>query len=262
ILDVIRVTGFSKEEADPFMAELMLNYEGEVVVSDEGGIYYEFPAMRKTALNEVVSSPPPVWQYHETIPPFTGNDPGSNVLIAGLNAFNLVMSTVAISNSWTIEKFRYIFTVASSNIPPELMPPMPHGTPLLLGWIPFIFSSVLFLIPVVRALGRGAKKREVDAKNGKRGLIRAILNKLSINGIKEDVLKKSWMEQAKAKVDEKEFNREIVRLGGEAEINDQEAAVVYRFRAVEDEMKALKEARQKAALSETYVGEVVFNSAK
>ncbi len=42
LLDVMRVTGFSKEKADPFMAKLMLNYDGDVSVSEEGGIIYEF----------------------------------------------------------------------------------------------------------------------------------------------------------------------------------------------------------------------------
>lgn len=261
MLDIMRVTGLSKEEADPFMAELMLNYEGDVVVSDEGGIFYEFPALRKSALNQSPPSPPPVWHYREVLAPFTGNPAGSNALIAGLNGFNLIMSLIGIANSWTIDKFRYIFTVASSNIPPELLPPPPDGTPLIFGWIPFIFSSMLFLIPIVRALNRGNKQRQVDVKNGKRGLIRAILSKLGVNGIKEDVLKQSWMEQSNAKVNEKEFTHEVIRLGGELELNDHDAPV-YRFKAVEEEMRALYAARQKAQKSETYVGEVVFNSAK
>lgn len=261
ILDIMRVTGLSKDEADPFMAELMLNYDGDVIVSDEGGIYYEFSDLRKSALNEVTGSPPPIWHFKEVLPPFTGNTASSNALIAGLNGFNLLMSMIAISNSWTIEKFRYIFMVTSTNIPPELLPPMPEGTPILLGYIPFIFSSVLFLIPLLRAFSRGAKKREVDAKNGKRGLIKAILNKLSINGIKEKILKQSWAEQACAKVDEKEFTREIVRLGGEVELSDNDD-VVFRFKAIEDELNALKKARQKASQNEAYVGDVVFSSAK
>ena len=31
------------------MARLMLDYEGDVGVSEDGGIFYSFPAMRKTA---------------------------------------------------------------------------------------------------------------------------------------------------------------------------------------------------------------------
>jgi hypothetical protein len=37
--DVMRVTGLPREQADPMMARLMLDYEGDVAVSEEGGIF-------------------------------------------------------------------------------------------------------------------------------------------------------------------------------------------------------------------------------
>ena len=49
LADVMRVTGLPREEADPLMARLMLDYEGDVEVSEEGGIIYRFEALRKTA---------------------------------------------------------------------------------------------------------------------------------------------------------------------------------------------------------------------
>lgn len=261
LIDLMRVTGLSKDEADPFMARLMLNHDGDVTVSEEGGIIYEFPAMRKTAIAEPTMSPPSIWQKREVVPPFTGNESGSNLLIAGLNGFNLFMSTVAISNGWTIEKLQYILTTSSSRLPPELIPPAPEGTPLILGWIPFIFSSILFVIPAVRALFRNHKKREIDAKNGKRGLIRAILSKLGFNGIKEEALRQGWSEHARAEPDTKEFTREIIRLGGELELDEKDVPI-YRFRAIEAELTALERARRKASQDEALVGEVIFSSAK
>lgn len=260
LIDLMRVTGLSKEEADPFMAKLMLNHDGDVQVSSFGGIYYEFPAMRKTALHEHVSSPPPVWHKREVLPPFTGNETGSNFLIAALNGFNLFMSSIALTNGWTVAKLKYIFYVASSKMPPELLPPPPPDSmPLVLGLIPFTFSIALFLIPVFRALMRGKKKQEVDVKNGRRGLIRTILSRLNIGGIKEETLRKSWVEQAESDPSEKVLVQEIIKLGGEMEVSDQP---VYRFEAIEAELKALEKARSIASESEARVGEVIFSSAK
>ena len=261
LIDLMRVTGMAKDKADPFMAKLMLNHEGDVSVSEDGGIIYEFPAMRKTSLKENVSSPPPIWYRREVVPPFTGNNTSANVLIAGLNGFNLFMSTVAITNGWTVEKLQYIFTTASSRVPPELIPPAPEGTPLVLGWIPFIFSSLLFVIPAVRALFRNSKKREIDAKNGKRGLIRAILSKLGLGGIKEETLRQGWVDQAKAEPKGKELTHEIIRLGGELEFDEKDIPI-YRFKAIEAELKALESARKKASTDEALVGEVIFSSTK
>jgi len=261
ILDVMRVTGLSKEEADPFMAKLMLNHDGDVLVSEAGGIYYQFESMRVSALRERAISPSPIWQTREVLPPFTGNTSGSNMLIAGLNGFNLMMSMVAISSSWTIEKLKYIFMIASSDIPLEYLPPAPEGTSLLLGWIPLIFSSALFLIPISRAVNRPRDKRSVDAKNGKRGLLRTILTKLGIAGIKEKVLFDGWTEQANAQPSESELTKEIIHLGGEMELRDGETPV-YRFAAIEAEIRALEAARKSASMSEVSAGEVVFSSAK
>lgn len=260
LLDVMRVTGFSKEEADPFMAKLMLDYEGDVLVSEQGGIYYEFVAMRKSAEREFHQAVPPIWHKRELMPEFTGNPAGSNMLIVLLNGFNLLMSSVAIANSWTVEKLQYFFAIASSKVPIENLPSPPEGVPLVLGWIPLIFSATLFLIPIGRALTRPKKKREIDNKNGKRGLLRVILSKINPRGIKEDVLKQGWTEQAKAPVDEKEFMREIIRLGGDIEMN--EATPTYRFHALEAELKALENAREKASNKEASIGEVIFNSQK
>ncbi|MCA9507577.1 MAG: hypothetical protein KC505_04045 [Myxococcales bacterium] len=258
ILDVMRVTGFSKEEADPFMAKLMLDYDGDVIVSEEGGIFYEFVSMRKSSQSEINVSVPPIWQKREVVPEFTGNPAGSNMLIAGLNGFNMIMSSVAISNGWTVEKLSYYLTLAKSHMVPELLTPPPQGVPLLLGWVPLIFSATLFLIPLFRALNRPMKKHQVNVKNGKRGILRAILSKMGRRGVKEEELKKAWVEQARAQVDDREFTKEIIRLGGELDTND--AELNYRFEMIEAELKALESARKKASSSEVSVGEVIFSS--
>ncbi len=258
LIDLMRVTGLSKEEADPFMAKLMLDYDGDIIVSEEGGIFYEFASMRKSAQHEIVRPAPSIWHQREKLPAFTGNTTGSNLMIIGLNGFNLLMSSVAIANQWTIEKFRYVLAVSQTDLPAHLIPPAPEGTPLLLGWVPFLFSSALFLIPVSRALLRGKQQRDVNNTNGKRGLLKIILSKLGFGGIEEQELKKGWVEQAQAPVEEKEFNREIIRLGGDLDIESGKS--IYQFNAIEAEVKALNTARKQASAKEVSVGSIVFSS--
>ncbi len=261
ILDVIRVTGLSKEAADPFMAKLLVEHDGDVKVSLDGGIYYEFAAMRKSALDEQAIPAPPIWHRREKLLPFTGNRPGSNILIAGLNGFNLVMSSVAIASGWTIEKFRYFFLAAKSGIPIDQLPPPPEGVPLLLGWIPFIFSLALFAIPVLRAMNRGQKRQKINRNNGKRGLIRVILNSLGFKAIDEGTLARGWTEQAQVPPGDKELTQEIVNLGGEAEVSE-DGKVTYAFKALESELAALENARKRTGERGVHVGDVVFSSLK
>src|SRR5580704_1581797 len=93
LADVMRVTGFPREQADPLMARLMLDYDGDVAVSEEGGIVYRFAEIRRTA-SEAASPRPPsaAWDSGpKAVPPLTGNSTGANLAIAGLNAFNLLM---------------------------------------------------------------------------------------------------------------------------------------------------------------------------
>src|SRR5262249_20858110 len=89
---VLRVTGLSRDEADPLMAHLMLDYEGTVDVSDAGGIIYRFESVRKTVERAGVDAPrpKPIWAERERLAPLTGNRVGTNLAIAGLNAFNLL----------------------------------------------------------------------------------------------------------------------------------------------------------------------------
>ena len=261
VLDIMRVTGLSKNEADPFMARLMLNHDGNVFVSEEGGIFYEFTAMRKSTLNEQTLSPDSIWNKKETVPPFTGNTAGSNMLITCLNGFNLIMSTVAISAGWTVEKLKYIFTVASTNMPAELIMPPADGPALLLGWIPLLFSSALFLIPLTRAFNRSSLKRKISNLNGKRGLLRTIFNIRPPREIAENELKNGWQSMADVPPSDRELNTEIARLGGDVVTHD-DGSYKYKFAAIEAEMKALEEARLKASKKEIYAGDVIFSSAK
>ncbi|MEI6806919.1 MAG: hypothetical protein WCK49_10525, partial [Myxococcaceae bacterium] len=134
LLDVLRVTGMTREQADPFLAALMLEYNGDVKVSEFGGITYSFPELRKTTQLSSSFLAEPGWLKKKLLAPLTGNPAGSNMLIAGLNGFNLLMSMVAISEGWTVEKLSWIFR----GVPPHMMP-QDFGAPLILGWIPFWF---------------------------------------------------------------------------------------------------------------------------
>lgn len=258
--DIMRVTGLSSEKTDSILSRLMLDYDGEVMVTSAGGIVYSFPEMRKTVDQKVTHAPPSIWSRLKKLDPFTGNSSGSNLLIAGLNGFNLVMSTVAISGGWTIAKLHWMFTAgATAERMGGMLPPMPTGSPLLLGWIPFWFSLTLFALPVMRYFRRKSEKNKIDHENGRRGLLWAVLNKLTAQGITENQLIASWQKASGVKPSEKAITREIIKLGGDMEI-DNDGNTVYRFPSLEAEILGTKEERYRAGDEEKNVGEVVYSS--
>jgi hypothetical protein len=252
LLDVLRVTGMTREQADPFIAALMLEYNGDVKVSEFGGITYSFPDLRKTTQTGSVATREPSWLRKKILPPLTGNEPGSNMLIAGLNGFNLFMSMVAIQNGWTIEKLGWILR----GVPPHMMP-MDFGAPLVLGWIPFWFSTVLFALPLIRWLVRPKAQAAVNRENGRKGLLLSVLNKLTGRGIREPVLEKAWEANAGVKPTQHELTREVIKLGGELELNQESGETLYRFKSLEAEVRALEKERAQAQHSERDVGSVV-----
>jgi hypothetical protein len=253
--DVMRVTGLSRRAVDPLMSRLLLDYEGEVQVSDDGGITYHFPEIRRTAQEMRGRVPPSIWNQQEKAKPITGNSFGSNLLIGGLNAFNLAMSSVALSMGLTLDRLQQLL----SGIPLEMLPP-PESLPLVLGAIPFFFSLALFGLPLWRMAVHPLKEEKAAEENGRRHLLKAILTRMSSRGLKEETLKKAWEDATGKKVDDKKLTHELVKLGAEVDVTD-EGEALFRFRDLEAEVAALEEERARAAEGEAKVGEVVFSSA-
>ncbi len=256
--DVMRVTGLPREEADPMMARLMLDYEGDVEVSDAGGITYKFEALRKTALDASDPRPAPAWTAKKNLPPLTGNRPGTNALVAALNAFNLFMGLFVIANNLTIDRLVDMFRP----LPPGVQYiPMPYdGMPIVLGLVPLVFSVLLFLLPLGRALLQPVRARAINHENGRLGLLREILTRIQARApLTEPSLRKAWKSGAGTEPESKELTRAVVDLGGDVDI-EPSGEVRYRFVDLETEAAALEEERAAAEDSEARVGKVIFGS--
>jgi hypothetical protein len=254
LADVMRVTGLPRDEADPLMSRLMLDYDGSVEVSDEGGIFYRFESIRKTVDEaKTEARPAPAWARLEKLSPLTGNEAGTNLLIVALNGFNLIMSLYAIDNGMTFDKIAMLLRGVRIDRIPDT------GTAIALGVVPLVFSIALFAIPVGRALYRPIKERKVARENGRRGLLREVLTGIDKREITDASLANAWRTAAGKAPDEKEITREVVALGGDVEIQD-DGRVRYRFPDLEAEAAALRAEREAASEEEARVGKVVFSS--
>jgi hypothetical protein len=267
LADVMRVTGMPREQADPMMARLMLDYDGDVEVSEEGGIYYRFESMRKTAEAEATSPassrtasadvprPRAAWDELKELLPLTGNSAGSNVLILALNGFNLIMSLVAIDVNLTLSKLPFLF----GRIPLEALPYA--GTPIVLGIIPLVFSLALLLLPIARAVAIPFKARALSREKGRLAILRAVLSRISQKApVTDQALVEAWKGATGEAPDSKEVTRRVVELGGDAEVQEDTGEVRYRFVDLETEAAALEMEREHASDEEKKVGKVVFAS--
>ena len=274
LADVMRVTGLSREVADQKMARLMLDYDGDVDVSEAGGITYRFAALRKTA-DEIASAPAQkaVWETPRRLPELTGNTTGTNVLVGLLNVFNLMMAYVAIQGNFTLARLWNIFTMVRH---PELeLESLGYdGLPVVLGLVPLVFSAVLFLLPLARAVRRPVEERAVARENGRLGLLREILAHANARtSAPSDTLRAAWARAAGSEPTEPELTRAIVELGGDVDLDASEhpkariaegggeaSPVRYRFSDLEAEAEALEDQRHDAPEAEAKLGKMVFTS--
>jgi hypothetical protein len=259
LADVMRVTGLPRDQADPLMAKLMLDYDGDVGVSEDGGIYYHFESMRKTAAEGGAEGdaarPRAAWDEPRILAPLTGNTVGSNFLIGALNAFNLIMSLVAIDENLTLSKLPWLF----GRVPLEALPYA--GTPIALGIVPLVFSIALFALPVARALAIPLKARRLAREKGRLAVLKAVLARLAKKTpITDEVLAEAWKGATGKAPDPKEVTRRVVELGGDAEIEEDTGQVRYRFIDLETEAAALEAEREHASDEEKKVGKVIFAS--
>ncbi len=257
LADVMRATGLPREQADPLMARLMLDYEGDVGVSDDGGIFYSFPALRKTAEAESArapSVPPPAWDsLPKPLPPLTGNSVGANFAIAALNGFNFLMGFWAIGNGLTLERVSHLF----DRVPP---PVMDTGLPIALGVIPIVFSALLFVVPVGRALVRPLRQRQQTEERGRLAVLRAVLERVrGKQPVTDGVVADAWRVATGRPAEPKRLDRELVALGGDVDIEaGAGAGTRWRFPDLETEAAAVAAEREAAADEEARLGDVVY----
>jgi hypothetical protein len=254
LADVMRVTGGSRDRVDPLMSKLLVDYGGSVEVSEEGGIAYRFPELRKTAeIGPTKWRAPPVWARRETPAPVTGNSLGQDLAIGGLNLFNLLASGFVLAQGLTVERILSIF----QGVPAVDLPP--PGVSIALGVVPFVFSLALFALPIGRALLKPWRARLAAKENGRRAVLQGVLENAK-EGITERDLTERYRIAAGIEPDTKELTKQVVALGGDVDLERVEQGVRYRFPDLELEARAVEAEREAAAEDEARVGKVVFSS--
>lgn len=256
--DVMRVTGLPRAEADPLMARLMLDHEGTVEVTDNGGIVYLFTGLRRTAGDEPEFTDRPAWEKPPGLPPLTGNPTGSNLGIAALNLFNLLGSLFAIGNHLTIANLVTIFTTPHPRGEPIVLPT--EGLPIALGVVPLVMSLVIFALPLLRGALRAREASQVAEERARLAVLREVVTRATAREPVEDEALKQIVRVATGhEPSSKDITRRVVELGGDVDVGPA-GEVRYRFAELEAEAEALEDERAEAPEEEARLGKVVFTS--
>ena len=95
-------------------------------------------------------------------------------------------------------------------------------------------------------------------ENGRRAMLREILDGAGERGVTDASLRAAWKQAAGTEPGEKELTREVVALGGDVDYESGE--VRYRFPDFEAEAKALAAEREAAGAEEADPGKVIYSS--
>jgi hypothetical protein len=241
VLDVMQVARVERAEADALLAKLMLDYEGDVDVSDDGAILYRFEKLRRTVGPDQQAPSPSI--YAPPLPevaPLTGNGAGANAGIIALVLFNALMGWLGI----------------------EL------GMPALLGVVPFVGSLALLAFPIARLLARPfLVARTKLARAAQR--VRTLVMKQASEGVTEDDLVAAFSAETGRAPKDGELTQLLTSVAQEIDVVTEPVPLMdgserdrtrYRFRDLEAEVKALEAERAAAPAHEREVGEVVFTS--
>jgi len=234
IYDIMKIVLLPKKDIQNLLAILVLDYNGCILVNKIGSVTYYFPQLvlipeKKTLSTKKTVSM--VWIDKTKVPQFTGNSLLSNILIVGINSFNLYVSVFIINNNLTISKIKHIVSLVNfSNFDSLFVDNIYESTPILLGWMPFVFSIAIFTIPVIRLLYRKKMIKKINAENGYKSLLKYIIVNIE-NGkfiLNEIELIKAWSSLSDEKTNISELSKTILKIGGEMKITPK-GSIIYVF---------------------------------
>src|SRR5262249_53993299 len=127
--DVVALTGLSYEAAEEELTRLVVEYDGEAEVTEDGSLLYVFKDLMPTA-----GAADRGWRFAWDVPdearPLTGNTSGTNAVIGGFAGFNLLGS----------------FTIGPAFLERAHLGDNPTAL-FLVTLFPLLFSLIFFAVP-------------------------------------------------------------------------------------------------------------------
>lgn len=251
--EIQALAGWRREEAENFMTECLGMFNGKADVSDNGTLYGDFSQLIRS--KDRTGEEPVVWYWDEYEPEYelTGNSNGRNAGIIAMNTFNLIISLALVFGGWL----------------------GPMGLNLgfwgsfFLGGFPLIYSSLFFLIPMIRWFRVRPLRKKQRELNIRKRLMRIVFQTYD-QGEKHaheiPLAKLTEVANAQRKTEEKLDAQTVDRvmkdtladLGGEAYLNE-DNEIIYRFELIAQELDAIDELRANKK-DDSDLGDVIFET--
>jgi hypothetical protein len=208
--DIMRVTGLRRPDAEALLCKLAARHGGDVGVVGEA-VLYDFPGLAGRVRPATV----PIWDRTRTLDAVTGNEPLVDFLLLTANLLVLVNSGLGI-----------LRTLGTSAWAPAL------------ALLPFLAALFALSLPLSRLTARRARRQEVAAENGRRALLRVILERTPGAALGAHALSHVWIAGSGAAIGPQRLANELRALGGEPDVDDH-SRLQFRFPDLDHEARAL-----------------------
>jgi len=247
--ELVEHTALPLVEAESEMGRLLGSYGGEPAVSPGGELVYGFPELMVSAHGPVTTREPnPAWLRLERPMELTGNEKKHDMVIVGINGFNLL---AAVTAPW------FIFPQLGLS-----------GTAAIVGLIvvPVVFSFLFFSIPGLRMLGVKKANRARHARNVRRLALGLVYERALTGGgpVTVDEVATHVTARLENRTERSVVESVVHELAAEFDANVTPLAdgtLAFSFPQIRSRFLASEVMRRKLKLQDQPLGKVIYSSA-
>jgi hypothetical protein len=233
------LTGLSLASAEEELTRLMVEYDGEVEVADDGTLLYVFEQVLPSA-SAAGTRWTWAWDAPDAVPPLTGNSGATNGVIGAFAGFNLFAS----------------MTIAPAFLQRYHLPLEPWT--FWLTVFPLVFSAIFFAVPAARWAVRKRRLASRERRQLRRELLREIWARPGEPRDPAELTARASQRTGVPAADAQKMLDTLVRdLDGDV-TTDADGNMRYVFTRLAEEQGAVEKAR--AAAPDKELGEVIFSS--
>ena len=246
--EIVALSGRFYEVAETFLSDIIIRFQGEVRLSDNGVVYGHFHELLQTTGLVEDEKIEYYWDEYEAPYEMTGNKSSRNALIGFFNAFNLVFSTYVLYAVMAGD-------VSSYGVDTTLIA-------IGLGLIPFAFSCLFFLIPLLRYLRLSSLRRQRETNNISKRILGYIFSTAGKADTVENILAGINNDREKKSLDletlQSHLDRMLPLYAGETRLMD-DGKVLYAFDRIESDYKEAARLRSRRQVSSS-PGSTIFET--
>ena len=251
------LAGWNFPQADTFLADCVVRYRGELRISDNAVLYGQFDDIMRGVGEVETGVITHYWDEYEPEYEWTGNSGAHNAAMILMNSFNLLMAFVVMSGG--------LSAMAAQARPDTFLGFLAANETLVsvvLGWIPFVFSLLFFLIPLARGLKLSGLRRRRREANIRKRLFKAIFARQGQPQTADEVLA-----AANANAVEESLSRPVVEtmlkelsldMPGDMSVSDA-AEVQVAFPRIAAELQEIQRIREHRQVDDT-LGDIIIES--